>query len=210
MRVESPFGAARLRAGVVGRFNAYNLLAVLSTLLVSGISLADAVEVMAGIKSVPGRMQQTGGGDKPLVVIDYAHTPDALEKVLTALRSQAKGKLVCVFGCGGDRDAGKRPLMGKVADALADRVIVTSDNPRSEDPDAIIQSIVADMTGDYHIETERAVAISLAIESAKPGDIVLLAGKGHEDYQEIAGVRYPFKDLSVAERALENYGRADA
>lgn len=144
------------------------------------------------------------------MVIDYAHTPDALEKVLTALRSQAKGKLVCVFGCGGDRDAGKRPLMGKVADALADRVIVTSDNPRSEDPDAIIQSIVADMTGDYHIETERAVAISLAIESAKPGDIVLLAGKGHEDYQEIAGVRYPFKDLSVAERALENYGRADA
>lgn len=210
MRVDSPFGQAYLRAGVVGRFNAYNLLAVLATLLVSGVTLADAVEVMAGIKSVPGRMQQAGGGDKPLVVIDYAHTPDALEKVLTALRSQAKGKLICVFGCGGDRDAGKRPLMGKLADELADEVLVTSDNPRSEDPDVIISAIVADMVGNYRIEPERAVAISRAIESAKPGDIVLLAGKGHEDYQEIAGVRYPFSDLSVAERALENFGREGA
>lgn len=210
MRIDGPYGRADLRAEVVGRFNAYNLLAVLSTLLVSGVPLQEAVLAMTQIRSAPGRMQQVGGGNKPLVVVDYAHTPDALEKVLTALRGQVKGKLICVFGCGGDRDAGKRPLMGKVADGIADEVIVTSDNPRSEDPQAIIQSIVADMTGDYRIEAERAVAISLAIESAKPGDVVLLAGKGHEDYQEIAGVRYPFSDMSVAQRALEHYARDGA
>lgn len=206
MQIHSPYGTAMLQAGVVGRFNAYNLLAVLSTLLVSGVPLPQAVGTMANIRSVPGRMQQVGGGDQPLVVVDYAHTPDALEKVLQALRAQTQGKLICVFGCGGDRDAGKRPLMGRVADKLADEVLVTSDNPRSEDPDAIIKAIVADMTGDYHIESDRAVAISRAIESAGPGDVVLLAGKGHEDYQEIAGVRYPFNDLQVAERALQHDG----
>lgn len=210
MQIHSPYGTAKLQAGVVGRFNAYNLLAVLSTLLVSGVPLPLAVETMAHIRSVPGRMQQVGGGDRPLVVVDYAHTPDALEKVLQALRAQTQGKLICVFGCGGDRDAGKRPLMGQVAGKLADEVLVTSDNPRSEDPEAIIKAIVADMTGNYHIEPDRAVAISRAIASAKAGDIVLLAGKGHEDYQEIAGVRYPFSDLQVAERALQHGGGAHA
>jgi UDP-N-acetylmuramoyl-L-alanyl-D-glutamate--2,6-diaminopimelate ligase len=205
--VRSPYGDAHLEAEVVGRFNAYNLLAVLATLLVSGVPLPKAIDSLGGIRSAPGRMQQIGGGDLPLVVVDYAHTPDALEKVLSALREQTQGKLICVFGCGGDRDAGKRPLMGQVADRLADAVLVTSDNPRSEDPQAIIDAITAGMSGDYHVEPDRAVAISRAIESAHAGDIVLLAGKGHEDYQEIAGVRFPFNDLSVAERALEHFGR---
>lgn len=207
MQVRSPYGEGTVEAEVVGRFNAYNLLAVLGTLLVSGIPLDSALDSLRCIRSAPGRMQQIGGGDSPLVVVDYAHTPDALEKVLQALRAQTQGKLICVFGCGGDRDAGKRPLMGQVADKLADAVLVTSDNPRSEDPRAIIDAITGAMSGDYHVEPDRAVAISRAIEAAEAGDIVLLAGKGHEDYQEIAGVRYPFNDLSVAERALEHHGR---
>jgi UDP-N-acetylmuramyl-tripeptide synthetase len=195
---------------VAGRFNAYNLLAVLSTLLVSGVPLAQAVAAMAELRAVPGRMQQAGGGALPLVVVDYAHTPDALEKVLQALRTQTRGQLICVFGCGGDRDAGKRPLMGQIVGQLADRALVTSDNPRSEDPQAIIKAIVADMTGDYHIEPDRAVAITEAILNAGPGDVVLVAGKGHEAYQEVAGVRYPFSDLDVAERALQQHKRRPA
>ncbi|HWT28560.1 MAG TPA: UDP-N-acetylmuramoyl-L-alanyl-D-glutamate--2,6-diaminopimelate ligase [Methylophilaceae bacterium] len=210
MRIDSPFGAAKLEAGVAGRFNAYNLLAVLSTLLVSGVPLAQVVAAMAELRAVPGRMQQAGGGALPLVVVDYAHTPDALEKVLQALRTQTRGQLICVFGCGGDRDAGKRPLMGQIVGQLADRALVTSDNPRSEDPQAIIKAIVADMTGDYHIEPDRAVAITEAILNAGPGDVVLVAGKGHEAYQEVAGVRYPFSDLDVAERALQQHKRRPA
>jgi UDP-N-acetylmuramoyl-L-alanyl-D-glutamate--2,6-diaminopimelate ligase len=139
------------------------------------------------------------------VVVDYAHTPDALEKVLLALREQSKGRLLCVFGCGGNRDAGKRPLMGEAASRLADSVVVTSDNPRHENPADIITAIVAGMQGDYRIEPDRTAAIALAVNMAKPGDIVLVAGKGHEDYQEIAGVRHPFSDQQVVNQALQRY-----
>jgi UDP-N-acetylmuramyl-tripeptide synthetase len=204
MQVATPQGDAIVFAPVLGRFNAYNVLAVLSTLLALEISLTDAVAAIGRIKPVSGRMQQFGGDDRPLVVVDYAHTPDALEKVLATLREQvqADGHLVCVFGCGGDRDAGKRPLMGEVAAKLADTVVVTSDNPRSENPLQIIEQVVAGISKSHIVEPDRAVAIQLAVSMARAGDIVLLAGKGHEDYQEIKGVRTPFSDVAVALAAL--------
>lgn len=205
MQVNTLQGDAIINAPVLGRFNAYNVLAVLATLLALKVSLQDAVGAIAKIKPVPGRMQQFGGNDKPLIVVDYAHTPDALEKVLATLREQMPGKLICVFGCGGDRDAGKRPLMGGVAAKLADTVIVTSDNPRSENPISIIQQVVSDIDKAYLIEPDRAIAITQAVQSAHKGDIVLVAGKGHENYQEIAGVKTPFSDAEVAIAALNNY-----
>ena len=169
------------------------------------MSLQDAIVAIAQIKAAPGRMQTMGGGKLPLVVIDYAHTPDALEKVLTTLKAQARSKLICVFGCGGNRDVGKRPLMGKVASELADAVVVTSDNPREENPDDIIQDIVLSMLGNFAIEEDRAKAISIAILAAKAGDIVLIAGKGHESYQEINGFKLPFSDVEQAELILKKY-----
>ncbi|MDH5264867.1 MAG: UDP-N-acetylmuramoyl-L-alanyl-D-glutamate--2,6-diaminopimelate ligase, partial [Betaproteobacteria bacterium] len=150
--------------------------------------------------------ERLGGGGLPLVVIDYAHTPDALEKALDAVRPvvAAGHRLHCVFGCGGERDAGKRPIMGEVAARLADRVIVTSDNPRGEDPQAIIDQVMSGvLSGVAEAVAERQVAIFTAIHQATPGDVVLLAGKGHETYQEIAGVRHPFSDAEVALAALE-------
>ena len=203
--VTTPIGEATLSANVIGQFNAYNLLAVLATLLASDVALADAVQALSNIKSVAGRMQQCGGGEQPLIVVDYAHTPDALEQVLKSLRAQltANAELICVFGCGGDRDQGKRPLMGKVASGLASRLIVTSDNPRSESPASIIQSVMAG-AGEKATSIEcRADAIKQAIKTAKKGDVVLIAGKGHEDYQEIAGVKYPFSDMQVAQETLQ-------
>lgn len=205
MQVTTAQGSATLNAPVLGRFNAYNVLAVLTSLLALEVSLSDAVTVIGQIKPVMGRMQQFGGNDLPLVVIDYAHTPDALENVLMTLKEQKPAKLICVFGCGGNRDAGKRPLMGAVASKLADTVIVTSDNPRNEDPAAIINEVVAGITTAYLVEPDRAVAINNAIQTAQKGDIVLVAGKGHEDYQEIAGVKYPFSDAMVAQAALKQY-----
>jgi UDP-N-acetylmuramoyl-L-alanyl-D-glutamate--2,6-diaminopimelate ligase len=203
LEVQTPFGDAVISAGVVGRFNAYNLLAVLATLLASNISLNDAVKALSALEPVAGRMQQYGGGTLPLVVIDYAHTPDALEQVLTSLRAQTKGQLVCVFGCGGDRDSGKRPLMGKVASELADKVIVTSDNPRSELPAEIIKAVMNGVKQNAISIESRADAIARAIENAQAGDVILLAGKGHENYQEIAGVKYPFSDIEMAQQFLQ-------
>jgi len=202
MQVATPQGDAIINAPVLGRFNAYNVLAVLAVLLALEINLKDAAAAIAGIRSVQGRMQQFGGDGQPLVVVDYAHTPDALENVLSTLREQVQGKLICVFGCGGDRDAGKRPLMGAVAARLADTVIVTSDNPRSENPDQIIQQVVSGVAGKAIIEADRASAIAQAVQMAQKGDVVLVAGKGHENYQEISGVRLPFSDAEVAQRAL--------
>jgi UDP-N-acetylmuramyl-tripeptide synthetase len=206
MQVTTPQGDANVFAPVLGRFNAYNVLAVLSTLLALEISLKDAVAAVGSIKPVLGRMQQFGGDDKPLVVVDYAHTPDALEKVLATLREQLQGEsqLICVFGCGGDRDAGKRPLMGEVAAKLADMIIVTSDNPRTEDPAQIIAQVVRGVDKPCLNEPDRAVAIQRAVRLARAGDIVLLAGKGHENYQEIKGVRTPFSDAALAMAALND------
>ena len=206
--VETPWGRGEIHSPLVGAFNAANLLGVLAVLLVSGVSFEPAIAFISHAEPPPGRMQRLGGENMPLVVIDYAHTPDALDKVLSALRAAvaAEGELVCVFGCGGDRDRGKRPEMGRVAAQLADRVIITSDNPRGEDPEAIASDIVHGVrdTGKrrYAVELDRASAIAMAIREAKAGDVVLLAGKGHETYQERAGVRTPFLDAEHAARAL--------
>jgi UDP-N-acetylmuramoyl-L-alanyl-D-glutamate--2,6-diaminopimelate ligase len=206
-RVDSEWGSGEVRARVLGAFNVSNLLAVLGTLLAAGVSFDEALGAVGALEPVPGRLERVGGGATPLVVIDYAHTPDALEKALEALRpTVATGhRLVCVFGCGGDRDAGKRPLMGEAASRLADHVIVTSDNPRSEAPGAIIDQILAGISGDAEAIEDRQVAIFSAVHQALPGDVVLLAGKGHETYQEIAGVRHPFSDGEVARAALAQW-----
>ncbi len=208
MSIASPWGAVQVSAPVLGRFNAYNALAVLAALLASDVPLNAAAAALREIRAVPGRMQQLGGGEQPLVVVDYAHTPDALEKVLASLREQCRGRLLCVFGCGGNRDKGKRPLMGEVVSRLADSAIVTSDNPRHEEPRAIIGEIVSGMAGNYRIEEDRAAAIDNAIREARPGDIVLLAGKGHEAYQQIGDNKLPFSDSEVAQRVLDSLGRA--
>jgi UDP-N-acetylmuramoyl-L-alanyl-D-glutamate--2,6-diaminopimelate ligase len=198
----------RFAAPVVGRFNASNLLAVTGALLAGDESLVDVAAALQHIAPPPGRMQALGGradSDEPLVVVDYAHSPDALEKVLVTLRVTAGsrgGRLVCVFGCGGDRDAGKRPLMGAVAERCADVVVLTSDNPRSEEPQAILAAILAGMRTHPAVEPDRARAIAAAVAAADARDVVLLAGKGHEPYQEVAGMRLPFSDLAAAQAAL--------
>jgi UDP-N-acetylmuramoyl-L-alanyl-D-glutamate--2,6-diaminopimelate ligase len=213
--VRTPWGAARVTGRVPGRHNASNLLGVLAVLLAGGIPLPRAVAALAALTPLPGRLQRLGGGGKPLVVVDYAHTPDALEHALTTLRELLGARdprstthdprLICVFGCGGDRDPGKRPQMGRVAARLAHHVVVTSDNPRSEEPVEIIRNIVAGVPGGargVEIEPDRRAAILRAVAGARRGDIVLLAGKGHETYQEIRGVRHPFSDAAVAREAL--------
>ncbi|MDQ6916704.1 MAG: UDP-N-acetylmuramoyl-L-alanyl-D-glutamate--2,6-diaminopimelate ligase [Pseudomonadota bacterium] len=206
--VHTPWGKGEVETALVGAFNASNLLGVLGVLLVSGIGFDEALGFIARAEAPPGRMQRSGGGYAPLVVVDYAHTPDALEKVLTALRPAVAhgGELVCVFGCGGERDRGKRPEMGRVAAKLANRVVITNDNPRSEDPEQIASEIVHGIrdTGNrrYGVQLDRAAAIAGAIASAHVGDVVLLAGKGHEPYQEAAGERQPFLDWDHASRAL--------
>ncbi len=205
--VESPWGNGVIESPVVGRFNASNLLGVLSVLLASGYDLESAVNALAEIAPVPGRMQQVGGGGAPLVVVDYAHTPDALENVLSTMREVApKGRLICIFGCGGDRDAGKRPVMGRIASRLADHVVVTSDNPRSEDPRAIISEIIAGIEGDYCVMADREKAIRQTILASSMFDMILIAGKGHEEYQEISGKKFPFSDLEISRAAIDEWG----
>ncbi|MHB1301612.1 MAG: UDP-N-acetylmuramoyl-L-alanyl-D-glutamate--2,6-diaminopimelate ligase [Burkholderiales bacterium] len=208
MDIESSWGSGTVNTRAIGRFNASNLLGVLSVLLAGGFELQATIRALSAIEAVPGRMQQIGGDGAPLVVVDYAHTPDALESVLDALREISVGKLVCVFGCGGNRDPGKRPMMGEIASRLSDRVYVTSDNPRDEDVDAIISQIVGGTEGDCCVIRDRAEAIRQAILGANREDLVLLAGKGHEDYQEIGGERLPFSDIEVARDALQSWGAA--
>jgi UDP-N-acetylmuramoyl-L-alanyl-D-glutamate--2,6-diaminopimelate ligase len=197
-----------VRSTLIGDYNASNLLAVIGGLRALGVSLADAASVVPQLTPVPGRMQRVGAGvDAPEVVVDYAHTPDALEKVLQALRPLARarvGRLVCVFGCGGNRDASKRPLMGAIAARDADAVVVTSDNPRAEAPAAILADIVAGVADRRHVAMveDRRIAIATAVADADTRDVILLAGKGHEDYQEVAGVKLPFSDVAEASAAL--------
>lgn len=212
LEVRPPSGLGVLESSQLGRFNAENLLAVAATLIASGIALPQALSALGQVRPAPGRLQQLGGGERPLVVIDYAHTPDALAKVLAALRdimARPGGRLICVFGCGGERDRGKRPLMGAVATRYADEVIVTSDNPRSEPPRQIIADIVSGAGTNHRVIEDRAEAIFEAIGRARPGDVVLVAGKGHEQYQEVEGERRPFSDADVASRALAAWEGAD-
>ncbi len=205
--IRSSWGTGELQSRLIAGFNASNLLGVLAVLLVSDIELSLALTLLSQVKAVAGRMQSVGRAGQPAVIVDYAHTPDALEKVLLALREvNTEGRLICVFGCGGDRDRGKRAMMGKVAERFADVSIVTSDNPRSEDPQNIIGEVISGMTmGKHTVVTDRAAAIEQAIGQAELGDTVLIAGKGHENYQEIQGVRHHFSDVLTAERALASW-----
>lgn len=192
---------------VVGRFNASNLMAVIAALVARGERLADIALALRHLQPPAGRMQPVGEEGEPLVIVDYAHTPDALEKVLTVLRELAatrRGQLICVFGCGGDRDPGKRPEMGAAAERLADKVVVTSDNPRHENVETIINDILRGMQQPQNVvrEVQRGLAITSAIKESHAHDVILLAGKGHEPYQEIAGVRHPFDDVTAAKSAL--------
>jgi UDP-N-acetylmuramoyl-L-alanyl-D-glutamate--2,6-diaminopimelate ligase len=201
----TPWGSARVASRLLGRFNVANLLAVAGVLGALDVPFANVPAVLASLQPVAGRMNRLGGGALPLVVVDYSHKPDPLEQVLETLREHCAGRLICVFGCGGERDAGKRPMMGALAERLADAVIVTDDNPRGEDGDAIVAAIVGGMRAPAQatVERDRARAIALAIGQAHAGDVVLIAGKGHETYQEIAGRKRPFDDLAVARATLE-------
>ena len=201
-----------LTTQLIGAFNVSNVLGVIAAMRTLGVALADAVQACAHLTPVPGRMECVSVPGQPLVAVDYAHTPDALVKALDALRPQARargGRLWCVFGCGGNRDNAKRPLMGAVAAAHADRVVVTSDNPRDEAMDAIISQILLGLTGlaGVQVEPDRARAIAQTLAQASPADVVLLAGKGHEDYQEIAGERLPFSDIKQVKQVLARLGQ---
>jgi UDP-N-acetylmuramoyl-L-alanyl-D-glutamate--2,6-diaminopimelate ligase len=204
--IRTPWGRGALQSRFPGGYNLLNVLAVVATLCGHGMSLHTVLGAVKQLQAVPGRTQIVSSDDDDiLVVVDYAHTPDALQKILQALREQSQKQLWCVFGCGGNRDRGKRPQMAEVAATLADVVIVTSDNPRDEDPVAIIAEISAGfMNNAYRIVEDRAAAITTAIQGAHSGDVVLLAGKGHENYQEIAGKRLPFSDITQAQLALDS------
>ena len=204
--VHTPWGEGVIRSPLLGRFNGENLLAALSVLLTLEVSLEAACRALSSVEPVTGRMQCLGGGDRnPLVVIDYAHTPHALEGVLRALREQSRGRVWCVFGCGGDRDRGKRPQMGAVASALADSLVITDDNPRSEDGWRIIEDIRAGVADSrpVRVERDRRSALRFAVEHAASEDVVLVAGKGHETWQEVGGVRRPFSDEAEVSRLLD-------
>jgi UDP-N-acetylmuramoyl-L-alanyl-D-glutamate--2,6-diaminopimelate ligase len=204
LHVESSWGAGTLRSRLVGEFNAENLLAVLGVLLGWKVPLQRALAALATCAPPPGRMEAFGGGVQPLALVDYAHSPDALAKALDAARAHARGRVHCVFGCGGDRDPGKRPMMGAIAEDRADVVVVTDDNPRTEDSRTIIEQILAGMRepGAAHVISDRAEAIHHALSEADAGDVVLIAGKGHEDYQIVGRDVRPFSDRKVVQDAL--------
>ncbi|NIB40063.1 UDP-N-acetylmuramoyl-L-alanyl-D-glutamate--2,6-diaminopimelate ligase [Pseudomaricurvus alkylphenolicus] len=202
--LHTPAAEIPLELALWGEFNLSNLLAVAASCW--ALDKQDLGEALKSIRPVPGRLEAVSGADDDLtVLVDFAHTADALQSVLRAIREQTEGDLWCLFGCGGDRDRGKRPLMARVSEALADRVVATSDNPRSENPQAILEEVMAGFARPEQVESivDRREAIEYVIANARPGDCVLLAGKGHEDYQLIAGEKLPFSDVEVAREALE-------
>jgi len=202
--VQTPWGDGRIHSELLGQFNASNLLAVLSTVLLSGMGMDKALQKISQLKAVPGRVEHFGGvANQPLVVVDYAHTPDALEQVLMSLRQHCAAQLWCVFGCGGERDKGKRAQMGSIAVQHADHVVLTDDNPRNENPDAIIEDIITGAQSDRVIVLrDRAAAIRHAVTHAAADDVVLVAGKGHEDYQQVGGQKIHFSDSQQVQQAL--------
>ncbi len=207
LKITSPWGGGEVHTCLLGSFNLSNLLAAAGTLALLGMPWGQVMYQLEMMHAVPGRMHCLGGEfDQPVVVVDYAHTPDALGQALTALRSHLHGHLVCVFGCGGDRDAGKRPMMARVAESLADRIILTSDNPRRENPADIFNDMQAGLLhpADAQIVEDRGTAIRQAIEKSGPGDIVLVAGKGHEAWQESQGQKIPFSDEAAVRAVLED------
>ncbi len=197
--LRTPMGSHNLSVNLSGSFNAFNAVLAMMLVVSLGYSLGDVVAAAQQLVPVAGRMQRIANNQGVSVVVDYAHTPDALSRALEALRPETQGKLIVVFGCGGDRDRGKRALMARAAEAHADTLIVTSDNPRSEDPQAIIDEVVAGLRSHAQQVSDRREAIYTALGLAQPGDTVLIAGKGHEDYQDIAGQRLPFSDAAVAQ-----------
>ncbi len=206
-QLQTPWGEISAHTQVVGQFNLWNLMLTTGVLGALDYSAEQIESLLAGLTAVPGRMECLGAENQPLVVVDYAHTPDALEKALQAARQHTEGDLVCVFGCGGDRDQGKRAEMGKIARQLADKTVVTSDNPRTEDPQQIIAMILQG-TGDGNdvsVLADRAEAIRSAVLNANENDVVLVAGKGHEDYQEVNGVRLPFLDRKIVLESLQEW-----
>jgi UDP-N-acetylmuramoyl-L-alanyl-D-glutamate--2,6-diaminopimelate ligase len=203
--VESEAGHGHVDSRLLARFNAYNLLAVQGVLLSLGLDFQESLRALARARTVPGRMECFGGGvRRPLAVVDYAHSPDALEKALTAARAHCRGELWCLFGCGGERDRGKRPQMGAIAERLADRVIVTDDNPRHEDGDAIVKEILAGMRAParVRVERDRAKAVAQSLQAAGPGDVVLVAGKGHETEQVVGDRKLRYSDRETVARLL--------
>lgn len=203
MKVETPWGTGRVSAPVIGDFNASNLLAVLAFMLLHGVEFNEALKRLSKIQSVTGRMQRFGGNNHPLIVVDFAHTPDALEQALISLRQHTKENLWCVFGCGGERDKEKRPLMGAIAEQNADYVVLTNDNPRTENAADIINDIKSGISNkNIIIEHDRHAAIHYAISQAKAGDVVLVAGKGHETYQLIGKKKIPFNDAEEVKLQL--------
>ena len=207
MRVEFRWNgiASSVFLPLYGEFNAYNVAAVIAYGLAQGVGLQQLLSICSHLKPVLGRMQQVlGSEDDPLVLVDYAHTPDALEQVLKAVKQHNQGKVVLVVGCGGDRDQGKRALMGKIAVRHSGDVIFTSDNPRNESPSKICEDMTAGLTGSFSIELDREQAIQKAISEASNQDLIVIAGKGHEDYQEVCGQRHYFSDVSVAEKAMRS------
>ncbi len=205
IQIDGPWGREEFHTCLLGEFNASNLLATAGTLALLGMPWSHVLHQLEIMQPVPGRMMRLGGEPgQPVVVVDYAHTPDALEHALQAVRAHLDGRLVCVFGCGGNRDQGKRPQMGRAAEMLADDVFVTSDNPRDESAAKIIDDVIAGLEspGKATVEPDRATAIQKAIIKCQAGDIVLVAGKGHETWQEIAGRKIPFSDESAIRVAL--------
>ena len=204
LEIDGSWGRGRLETRLLGRFNAGNLLAAASVLLVRGLAFEEVLARLGRLQTVPGRMEPFGGGRRPLVVVDYAHTPRALEQALLALRPHTQGRLWCLFGAGGERDRGKRPLMGEIAERLADHVVISDDNPRHEDATAIVMDILGGMRRPdaAYVERDRARAIARAIAAARAGDLVLVAGKGHEDYQLVGDRRLHFSDREQVRRCL--------
>ncbi|HEB57880.1 MAG TPA: UDP-N-acetylmuramoyl-L-alanyl-D-glutamate--2,6-diaminopimelate ligase [Gammaproteobacteria bacterium] len=205
LRIESDWGCGELNVPLLGRFNAENLLAAFAALLACGLSFDEVLARLSCVQPVTGRMQRLGSGaGEPLVVVDYAHTPDALAQVLEALRAHGAGRLICVFGCGGERDEGKRPLMARAVEQAVDQIIVTDDNPRGEDPEVIVADILSGFkdADAVTVINDRAAAIHHAVSRAGEGDVVLVAGKGHEDYQLVGGQRLPFSDAEQVRAAL--------
>jgi UDP-N-acetylmuramoyl-L-alanyl-D-glutamate--2,6-diaminopimelate ligase len=209
-QLDSFRGNRQVSLQLVGKFNVYNALAALGTALCEGIELDAAIQSLERIPGVPGRVEAVNGGQPFAVIVDYAHTPDSLDNVLRTVKELAAGDVICVFGCGGDRDTTKRPIMGRIAAEHANRLIVTSDNPRTEDPLAILHDIEAGLKEAgisperYVLEPDRRTAIQKAIEMASPGDVVLIAGKGHETYQDMGGVKSDFDDRLVAKEAIRS------
>jgi UDP-N-acetylmuramoyl-L-alanyl-D-glutamate--2,6-diaminopimelate ligase len=196
--VSTSWGDGSFQLPLYGEFNVANAVQVLALLLAQGVSIVAACDVLQEVSAPPGRMQRIGYASAPAVFVDYAHTPAGLEAALNSLRAHCTGKLWCVFGCGGDRDQGKRPMMGQVAEKLADRVVLTNDNPRSEAPHLIIEQARSGMTTAADVIEDRAAAIAFAINGSEDDDLVLIAGKGHEQFQQLGGVRKPFSDYAIA------------